>query len=507
MEVYDDSDYINEILDDDAPTYVEIDYSKVTGEPLPDFDFGSFLTVKDKVKKEVKVPVLSFTISKEEKVEEKQLYLGFEEVTQFERNERKEQNMPYTILEKKISMVLEQDNISNIPVVYEELQNEWISNGAKSILTDWPHLECGGMSPDFDKVHLMTQYTGLSVSNKYLYEMYAYSLELEKKFGFKLIWSKFWKSFKYILAFKNYEYPRYYMRLLRQCDDKYFQQYINLVSLIYNWGLIFAYPYAEKFKKDKGMCRSQAIVMTPNLDPIGELLNEKEKISKIGLRRGDDIFEIEYDIMAWLPDCSAREMVSFALVCRSWYYRVSLYVEKFREYNIYLGKYAFGVGMTRICPIRRAHTINSPYAGTMFGERVAHENIDCDECLTSVDSNEMDMESCEIDTDRYIQGYNAILYVNCDMLEWLEVVMSTLPLRYREIYDKTFCVTPGHFACIYECVMETGWMADLIRKFVNFYDKDFLFHMILPFVPGALNWSWNYGTRFGKELRKYNAPD
>jgi len=500
-------EYYNETIEEDCEEII-VDYAAVGGLVLEKFDFGDdqVVSLPPVVDKRVVGP---FSInSKEGNCCERDLFIGDEEVSQYDRNDKKEYLTVFTLLEKQASDVLEPINKDNAKKVLEELQEEWVKNGARGILTDWPSKEVEMMDIDYDKVHKMNVYDkNMKVKNKFLYEMYAYLLYLEDLLGFKLIWSKHWRAMKYVMMFANYDFKRYYMRLLRKCDDKFFQQYVNLISLIYNWGLIFSYPYVEKYNYKNGSCVSQAIVMTPNLDDFGEGVNKTVVMSKIGVAFGSSVTYVDYDICEWLPNCNAREMVALALVCKGWYSRVECYVAGFKQYSKYLGSYAFGVGLSRLCPVRRSHDISSPYAGTFFGQQICHENYDCDDCTSGMNNGELDVESCGIDADKFIEGYNAIIYVNIDMLSWLEGVMGTLPMKYRKVYDKLFCVTPGHFACIYESVIYYELHADMVTEFVKFYDQDFLFHMILPFVPGAVNWSWTMGSVHGKSKRKFEEVD
>lgn len=217
-------EYESMILDDEEE-YVAIDYSKVIPfAPDITYDYGDDLRVAVIEQLETKVKGLSFTASKENEYCETQLYMGDEDLTQFQRNNLKEIDLPFTVLEKQIDSVLTQKDKSKVESVFCGLQHEWIVNGARSVLTNWPELKINGTEFDNDKVHLLHTYKmqGLKTNNKYLYEMYAYLLHLEEAVGFRLIWSKHWRAMKILLAFADYDYRLNYNKLLRLCDDRFF---------------------------------------------------------------------------------------------------------------------------------------------------------------------------------------------------------------------------------------------------------------------------------------------
>lgn len=449
----------------------------------------------------------------ESKVEDKVVYTMTECLTAMEINNKREFEIPVTNLEKQLDSVLTDGDWVNASVLYDIIRDEWIKNGARGALTDWPggYSEIGyGENVDYGKMHIFSLYnlTRVNTNNKHLYEMYAYMMSIEIMAGRKLIWTRHWRAFKYMLAFGSYSIVYHYQKILRMCEDRYFQQYINLVSLVYGWGLIFSYPYVEILKENRSSrtVRGTMVAMTPVMDPQGTGVN-LGGMTRIGIKSESSVIHIDFDLKGVLPYLSASDFISVMLVSKTWYSAVDSFTAPFREYVKHLGKYAYGTGLERVAPIRRIHTYNGPYSGSYFGEQIYHETKGfCQRCLDGDDiTGEMNEFSSEAQIDRYVLGYNVELFVDWSTVEWVVHVMENLPLEYRMLYDKMFCLTTGHFANIYDCCMRITDKNE--QDMIDFYKKDYLFHMLLPFVPGALSWGWDKSYQVGQQWAFLNNPD
>jgi hypothetical protein len=495
-------EYIEEeILDNEVP-YVQVDYSKV----VYDAPYEELMKCQAFFDNNEKVV--------EKLIEDKRVYTMTDCLTAFEVNEKRECQYPETVLEGQLMSVLTYQDWRNASDNLDIVRDEWIRNGARGALSEWPvpaKYEFTEGFNDYGKMHFLNLYnlSQVATRNKYVYEMYAYMLNLEFNIGRKLIWTRHWRAFKYILAFQSFDIVANYLKILRMCEDRYVQQYFNLLSIVFKWGLVFVYPYVELLKENIGakVIKGDMIGMSPVLDSYGTGVNIGGTVPRIGvILDGVRVF-VEFHLELCLPYLSSNDFVALSLVSKSYYRAVQTFISPFCEYTKYMGKFAYGTGMQRLSPIRRIHTMNGPYSGSYFGSQVYHETGDiCHSCIEGDDvTGELNSFSSDAQLDRHIEGYNVEMYVDWSVIDWVGNIMEKLPMEYRVVYDKLFALTVGHFANIYDCCCASANAHE--TKLVEFYRKDYLFHMVLPFVPGALHWAWDKGYVIGQQWSFLNTPD
>jgi len=468
--------------------------------------FGNVTIAPDPVQQEVtKISVKVF--SDLEEVFEVPDFPNVEDLDEFALNNYNCIEVEETPLQATLDKVLSLEQKKRVRRYYERLSQEYWDNSGKSACLSWPTPladdDTDGEMTDLSRVEYVEEFHSriVQTKNTYLYEIYASFKMLDRKKcpGF---WSKFWIAFKYLLAFKDYTYYGHeYQKLLIRCPDIYFQQYINFISLIYEWGMVFSFPYVEIKDGREGL--GNIVILTPKIYPPGSEMNTG-KSPEIGVFRNNRLMSVQVNLRVMLQQLDVLDVFNCCLVSKGFYNGVYEFLKVFNDYSIHLGKYAYGVGLKKI-PIRQSGCGLTVYSDYQFGRNHVHpyaQSDDCSLCGILRYSAEMNKNSVDIDPLREVKGYKVDIDVNFEMLNWLEALMMRLPDAFKQIYDNMPRLTAGHFACLYGEVMRSVVADPFIIKFCNYYNKDYLFHILMPYCSGTYNWSYEAATEKGRLLSR-----
>jgi len=329
-----------------------------------------------------------------------------------------------------------------------------------------------------NRVQYDDTFPGMELRNFRLYEFYVMFKAVRDHGGFDNIGVKVWRTLRLALRMRHVGPDNYVKTMVRKAVNYRFEQYINLISLLFGWQLVVYYPYAEHLS-----------LSTANEVNFGLLLKkdfaELPVIVVCGLT-------FNVDFTYYMMQLSLTELLIIALVSKGFYMMVKEFVKPLlagRFYNIshelgrgiYFSKSDIRGFENDISELRRRKTYDF---GFYPKDRY---NIGHDAIVST-------MEILEL--EKYYNISFRITGFTYDVCK-----------RYLLLRDKSFGYLAKYFPVINEgiCVLLLGDSVQIDKddesfwEIYDFYDRDYQFYYLRPFV--AQSYAHVY-TRYAKWKRE-----
>jgi len=369
----------------------------------------------------------------------------------------------------------------------EELNVEFVANNNSSALDVMPYTD----DMIFDRESYMYEKTykmlNVRCANRFLYEMYCYLNKIESQLGRNGYWSMVWRTLRLLIQYGKLEPYSNKRKIVRKCSDYRYQQFMNLVSMIYSWQCVYSYPYVEEVQVG-GTNGIEFIVKFPYI-PTDEKGSLRFLVQSQALNV-ESWFDV--NLFEYMINPTVSYLINVMLVSKSCYVMVYRFLFPMLNTYKYLNHYAFGQGIRDIDIIPNVHT-NARTHGSFVRKGFIHDHEECEDCYRATDS--ITLVDSEMAIDDYLDEMEVSLGVTIQITPFLYSMMgaSMGEIKSQEIMKYVAnlpTLETGVLINIIELLTRQSDRSKDANEVFDFYYSSYAFYIARAFVPESISFEW-----------------